>query len=94
MLFLRHNPTGPKHLARLEHRHGKGKALTIVAHKLARAVYYMLKRHTAFDMEKFLHGEGSRAGEPDASLDTHGISLHRAYSTSWLTASVNAIRYA
>ena len=55
VLFLRNNPTGQKHLARLEHRHGKGKALTILAHRLARAVYYMLKRQTAFDMEKFLH---------------------------------------
>jgi transposase len=55
-LFLRNNPAGQKYLARLETKHGKGKALTILAHKLARAVYYMLKRHTAFDMEKFLHG--------------------------------------
>jgi hypothetical protein len=31
-------------------------ALTILAHKLARAVYYMLIRKTAFDMDKFLHG--------------------------------------
>src|SRR5262245_55333805 len=56
VLFLRNNPAGQKHLARLEHKHGKGKALTILAHRLARAVYYMLKRQTAFNMEKFLHG--------------------------------------
>ena len=56
VLFLRNNPVGQQHLARLEHKHGKGKALTILAHKLARAVYYMLKRNTAFDMDKFLHG--------------------------------------
>jgi transposase len=55
-LFLRQNPAAQKHLARLEHKHGKGKALTILAHRLARAVYYMLKRKTAFEMEKFLHG--------------------------------------
>jgi transposase len=55
VLFLRNNPAGQKHLARLEHKHGKGKALTILAHRLARAVYDILKRHTAFDMEKFLH---------------------------------------
>jgi transposase len=54
-LFLRHNPAGQKRLARLEHKHGKGKALTILAHRLARAVYCMLKRQTAFDLEKFLH---------------------------------------
>jgi len=39
----------------LEKKHGKGKALTVLAHKLARAVYYMLKRAVAFDMEAFLH---------------------------------------
>jgi hypothetical protein len=35
-------------------KHGKGKALTVLAHKLARAVYYMLQRETAFDMQQFL----------------------------------------
>jgi transposase len=54
VLFLRNNPAGQKYLVRLEHKHGKGKALTVLAHKLARAVYHMLKRTTAFDMEKFL----------------------------------------
>jgi transposase len=42
VLFLRTNPAGQKYLARLEKNHGKGKALTILAHKLARAGYYML----------------------------------------------------
>src|SRR5713101_2630638 len=51
VLFLRNNPAGQKYLTRLEHKHGKGKALTILAHKLARAVYYMLKRDTVFDMQ-------------------------------------------
>jgi transposase len=54
VLFLRNNPQGQKLLARLEKKHDKGKALTILAHKLARAVYYMLKRKTAFDMDLFL----------------------------------------
>ena len=56
VLFLRNNPMGQKYLARLEHKHGKGKALTILAHKLARAVYFLLKRDTVFDMQKFLQG--------------------------------------
>jgi transposase len=54
VLFLRNNPAGQKYLVRIENKHGKGKALTVLAHKLARAVYHMLKRTTAFDMEKFL----------------------------------------
>jgi transposase len=56
VLFLRNNPMGQKYLARLENKHGKGKALTILAHQLARAVYYLLKRDTVFEMQKFLHG--------------------------------------
>jgi transposase len=53
-LFLRNTPHGQKLLARLEKKHDKGKALSILAHKLARAVYFMLKRKVAFDMEIFL----------------------------------------
>jgi transposase len=56
VLFLRANPAGQKYLARLEKKHGKGKALTVLAHKLARAVYYMLQRKTAFDLPTFLRG--------------------------------------
>jgi transposase len=56
VLFLRDNPAGQQYLARLEKQHGKGKALTMLAHQLARAVYDMLKRESAFDMHKFLTG--------------------------------------
>jgi transposase len=55
VLFLRNNPAGQKSLARLVKKHGKGKALTVLAHKLARAVYDMLKRDTAFDMDTFFN---------------------------------------
>jgi transposase len=62
VLFLRTNPAGPQSLARLAHKHGKGKALTILAHKLARAVYDMLKRDTVCDMDTFLHGSREQSG--------------------------------
>jgi len=65
-LFLRNNPQGQKLLARFEKKHDKGKALSILAHKLGRAVYFMLQRKVAFDMELFLQTSGSRAGEPGA----------------------------
>jgi transposase len=55
VLFLRANPAGQKYLTRLGNNHGTGKPLTILVHKLARAVYYLLKRHT-----------GREAGEPSA----------------------------
>jgi transposase len=38
VLFLRNHPAGQKYRVRLENTHGKGKALTVLAHKLARAV--------------------------------------------------------
>jgi transposase len=53
-LFLRGNPEGMKFKKRLEKKHGPSKALSILAHKLGRAVYYMLKRNQAFDRRKFL----------------------------------------
>jgi transposase len=54
VLFLRNNPPGQKLLVRLEKKHGKGKALTVLAHQLARAVYHMLTHERAFDMQHFL----------------------------------------
>jgi transposase len=54
VLFLRNNPAGQKFLARLEKKHGKGKSRTVLAHKLARAVYDMLQRRVVFDLDTFL----------------------------------------
>ena len=53
VLFLRHTE-GKKLIARIEKQHGKGKALSILAHKIGRAVFYILSRGTVFSMEKFL----------------------------------------
>ena len=44
---------GKKILAGIEKKHGERKALSILAHKLGRAVCYMLSRGTVFSMEKF-----------------------------------------
>jgi transposase len=54
VLFLRQNQPGQVYFAKLEHKHGKGKALTVLAHKLARAGYYMLTRRQAFDLQRFV----------------------------------------
>jgi transposase len=53
VLFLRHAPGGKKLLGAIEKKHGKGKALSILAHKIGRAVFYMLSRRTVFSLEKF-----------------------------------------
>jgi transposase len=55
--FLRKNPEGQKHLRRLSGRHGKAKALSILAAKLGRTAYFMLARDRAFEMKRFTaHG--------------------------------------
>ena len=54
VLFLKNNEPAKKYLTKIATRHGKGKALSILAHKLGRAVYYMLKHQEAFNQEKFL----------------------------------------
>src|SRR6266850_5570134 len=54
ILFLRQNQLGKAYFAKLEHKHGKAKALTVLAHKLGRAVYYMLTRQQAFDLNRFV----------------------------------------
>lgn len=55
VLFLRGNPKAQKYLKNLENKHGKRKALSILAHRLGRTVYYMLKKNRTFSMEAFLN---------------------------------------
>jgi transposase len=54
VIFLRDNPPAKKYLEKLTKRHNKGKALSILAHKLGRAVYFILKRKEPFNAERFL----------------------------------------
>ena len=54
VLFLRQHPPGQKLFQRLQRKHGQGKALSILAHKLGRAIYPMLARGTACNLEKFM----------------------------------------
>jgi len=52
VLFIRQSQPGKEYFAKLEHQHGKAKALTVLAHKLGRAVYYMLSREHAFALQR------------------------------------------
>ena len=54
VIFLRGNPRAKAYVERLTKKHNKGKALSILAHKLGRAVYFMLKRKQPFNMDQFL----------------------------------------
>ena len=54
VLFLQKNPRGQRLIQRLRSKHGKGKALSILAARLGRASYFMLRRSSAFDMDRFI----------------------------------------
>lgn len=54
VLYLRGNEKAQKYLQRLQRRMSKAKALSALAHKLGRCVYFMLKNETVFDETKFL----------------------------------------
>jgi transposase len=53
-LFLKGNEPGKRYRERLMNKHGKAKSLSILAHKMGRAVYFMLKNKKPFDQDKFL----------------------------------------
>ena len=53
-LFLKGNEPARKYMEKIVSRHGKGKALSILAHKIGRAVYYMLRNREGFDLNRFL----------------------------------------
>lgn len=53
VLFLRHADGGKQLLAEIEKKHGKGKAPSILAHKIGRTVFYIPSRGTVFSMDKF-----------------------------------------
>lgn len=61
VLFLRKNKDVQRYYNRLINRHGKSKALSIVAKRLGVAVYYMLKRQKPFNLNMFLSGSPSKA---------------------------------
>lgn len=54
ILFLRQNQLGKEYFTKLERQHGQAKALTVLGHKLARAVYYMLTRAQPFARQRFV----------------------------------------
>lgn len=49
-----YNPRIKSYLNKLENKHGKGKAKSVLAHKLGICVYHMLKNGTVFNIDTFL----------------------------------------
>jgi hypothetical protein len=89
-LFLRAKPVGQQDRARLEKKPSTGKALTVLAHQLARAVSDRLQRDTVFARQQCLHGYGRGAAEPTAALDNPGRSRRVVRGHTWFAASLNA----
>ena len=54
VLYLRGNDKAKGYLLRLQKRMSKAKALSALAHKVGRCVYYMLKNKKVFDEKRFL----------------------------------------
>jgi len=54
-LMMREMPEVKQRVEVLAKKHGKGKAMTIMSHKLGRTVYFMLKRKKYFDRERFIN---------------------------------------
>jgi len=81
VLFIRPSQPGNEYFAKLEHKHGKAKALTVLAHKLGRAVYFMLTREQAFDLQRFVTASPLR-GEPAPAvyLATREPNLSEVFS--------------
>lgn len=52
-LLMRQSQRAKDYVAKLEVKHGKSKAMSILARKIGRAVYYIIKRKDAFDMNYF-----------------------------------------
>ena len=55
VLFLRETREVQPYIRRLERKYGKDKAKGIMAHRLGRTVYYMLKNQQVFDIKKFIN---------------------------------------
>jgi transposase len=74
---LRDHPAAQQLLSRFETKHSQGKAVTILAHQLARALYSMLKRQTACELDTCRRGEGRGGSALTASLASYGMHLSR-----------------
>ncbi|MBO1257160.1 IS110 family transposase, partial [Alteromonas sp. 5E99-2] len=56
VLYLKGNDKAKRYLETLQKRMSKAKALSALAHKIGRCVYFMLKNQQVFDEDKFLNG--------------------------------------
>jgi transposase len=69
-LFLRSSERAKAWKQKQEKRHGTGKALAILAARLARSVFHMLRKQEAFDEKRFWNGPAGGGPPPAGRTDT------------------------
>jgi transposase len=79
-LFLRGSERARQWKQKQEKKHGSAKVLGILAARLARAVYHMLRKHEAFDEERFWNGQVQPASA--APKPTQPATARRARATA------------
>ena len=83
ILFLRETREAQPYIRRLERKYGKEKAKGIVAHRLGRTVYYMLKKKQVFDIKKFVNqsaGEHTGTGHLQQRQREQAVPSRQAVS--------------
>jgi transposase len=93
--FLRGNKAGQALRARLAAKHGKGKSLAIIAARLARAVYFMLKRRVPFDAHRFFARNSSAAtkgSSPDVLTGANSEGARPARRSTKVTVPASTHR--
>lgn len=78
-LFLRQSARAKKWKERQAAQRGNGKALAILAARLARAVYHMLRKGEAFDEERFWSGTARRQATGSSSLSRTKETQHAGH---------------
>jgi transposase len=75
-LFLRSSERAKRWKQKQAAQRGEGKALAILAAKLGRAVYHMLRKREAFDEERFWQGGTRRTATGSSSLSRPEEGCH------------------
>jgi transposase len=75
-LYLRSSERAKKWKQKQAAQRGEGKALAVLAARLGRVVYHMLRKKEAFDEERFWNGALSRAGTGSSSLSRPEEVVH------------------
>jgi transposase len=76
-LFLRGSERAKQWKQKQQKKHGSAKALAILAARLARAVYHMLRKEEAFDEERFWSGQAKAGSTATKSVKPAAASDQR-----------------